>query len=39
LSAVGKQFSSSPRAAEDTETYAAAVADMLCAYLKDLSPR
>ena len=39
LSAVGKQFSSSPRAAEDIETYADAVADMLCAYLKDLSPR
>ncbi|HEV2572907.1 MAG TPA: TetR family transcriptional regulator [Beijerinckiaceae bacterium] len=36
LSAVGKQFSSSPRAAEEIETYAEAVADMLCAYLKDL---
>ncbi|MDH7794827.1 MULTISPECIES: TetR family transcriptional regulator [unclassified Beijerinckia] len=36
LSAVGKQFSSRPRTAAEIETYADAVADMLCAYLKDL---
>lgn len=37
LSAVGKQFSESPRTAAEIETYADAMADMLCAYLKDLA--
>ncbi|WOH68980.1 TetR family transcriptional regulator [Bradyrhizobium sp. BWA-3-5] len=39
LSAVGKQFSESPRAPAEIETYAEAMADMLCAYLKDLAHR
>jgi AcrR family transcriptional regulator len=34
LSAVGKDFSESPRAPEAIEAYAAAMADMFCAYLK-----
>ncbi len=36
LSAVGKQVSTSSRAAAEIETYADALADMLCAYLKAL---
>ncbi|WFU19752.1 TetR family transcriptional regulator [Bradyrhizobium sp. CB3481] len=39
LSAVGKQFSESPRTSAEIETYADAVADMLCAYLEDLARR
>ena len=39
LSAVGKQFSESPRTPTEIETYAEAMADMLCAYLKDLAHR
>jgi len=39
LSAVGKQFSESPRTLAEIETYADAMADMLCAYLKDLAHR
>ena len=39
LSAVGKQFSESPRTPAEIETYAEAMADMLCAYLKDLAHR
>ena len=39
LSAVGKQFSESPRTPAEIETYADAMADMLCAYLKDLAHR
>ena len=37
LSTVGKQFSESPRTPAEIETYAGAMADMLCAYLKDLA--
>jgi len=37
LSAVGKQFSESPRTPAEIETYAGAMADMLCAYLRDLA--
>jgi AcrR family transcriptional regulator len=36
LSAVGKQFSGSRRAAVEIEAYADAMADMFCAYLRDL---
>ena len=36
LSAVGKQFSESPRTAAEIEAYAEAMADMFCAYLEDL---
>jgi AcrR family transcriptional regulator len=39
LSAVGKQFSESPRTPAQIETYADAMGDMLCAYLKDLARR
>lgn len=37
LSAVGKQFSESPRTDAEIETYADALADMLCAYLDSLA--
>ena len=37
LSAVGKQFSESPRSEAEIETYADALADMLCAYLDSLA--
>jgi len=36
LSAVGKQFSESPRTPTEIDTYADALADMFCAYLKSL---
>jgi AcrR family transcriptional regulator len=36
LSAVGKDFSESPRSAAEIEAYAEAMADMFCAYLKAL---
>jgi AcrR family transcriptional regulator len=36
LSAVGKQFSERPRTPAEIETYAGAMADMLCAYLVSL---
>lgn len=36
FSAVGKTFSESPRTAKEIETYADAMADMFCAYLRDL---
>jgi hypothetical protein len=36
LSAVGKHISEAPRPSAEIETYANAVADMLCAYLEDL---
>ena len=36
LGAAGKQFSESPRAPEEIETYADAMADMFCAYLRGL---
>jgi len=39
LSAVGKQFSESPRTPAEIETYAKAMADMFCAYLKELAHR
>ena len=38
LNTVGKRISETPRTAAEIETYADAVADMLCAYLKSLSP-
>jgi AcrR family transcriptional regulator len=37
LSKVGKQFSESPRSPTETDTYAGALADMFCAYLKSLA--
>lgn len=37
LSAVGKQFSESPRTDTEIEAYADALADMLCAYLDSLA--
>ncbi|PWC31335.1 TetR family transcriptional regulator [Azospirillum sp. TSO35-2] len=37
LSAAGKQFSGTPRTAADIQAYADAMADMFCAYLRDLS--
>lgn len=39
FSSVGKQFSESPRTPEKIEAYSEAMADMFCAYLKDLSSR
>lgn len=36
LSAVGKQFSETPRTSAEIEAYADAMADMFCAYLKSL---
>jgi len=36
LSAVGKEFSESPRSAAEIKTYSAALGDMLCAYLVGL---
>lgn len=39
LSEVGASFSSQPRAPEEIEAYAAALADMLCAYLERLMRR
>jgi AcrR family transcriptional regulator len=36
LSEVGKQFSESPRTSAEIETYADAMADMFCAYLRSL---
>jgi AcrR family transcriptional regulator len=39
LGAVGKQFSERPRGAAEIEAYAAALADMLCAYLESLAER
>jgi hypothetical protein len=36
LSAVGKHFSESPRTPTEIEAYAEAMADMFCAYLKNL---
>jgi AcrR family transcriptional regulator len=37
LSKVGKHFSEHPRSPAEIETYAAAMADMFCAYLKSLA--
>ncbi|QKD05934.1 TetR family transcriptional regulator [Mesorhizobium loti] len=39
LSAVGKDFSGSPRTSAEIETYADALADMFCAYLESLGHR
>jgi AcrR family transcriptional regulator len=39
LSAVGKDFSGSPRTLAEIETYADAMADMFCAYLESLGHR
>ncbi|MBA8899479.1 TetR family transcriptional regulator [Phyllobacterium sp. P30BS-XVII] len=39
FSSVGKQFSESPRTPEEIEAYSEAMADMFCAYLKDLGGR
>jgi hypothetical protein len=36
FSAVGKQFSEAPRTLSEIETYADAMADMFCAYLRAL---
>ena len=38
LSAVGKEFSESPRTAREIATYSDAMADMFCAYLSSLAP-
>ena len=37
LSQAGKHFSEAPRTAQEIDTYAGAMADMFCAYLRDLS--
>jgi hypothetical protein len=37
LSQVGKHFSESSRSPAEVETYAAALADMFCAYLESLA--
>jgi hypothetical protein len=37
LSAVGQQFSSTPRSDEEIAAYSEALADMLCAYLAKLA--
>jgi AcrR family transcriptional regulator len=39
LGEVGKRFSEAPRSQAEIEAYAEALADMLCAYLRDLGPR
>ncbi|QWP77084.1 TetR family transcriptional regulator [Lysobacter sp. K5869] len=39
LSQVGKEFSETPRSADEIETYAEAMADMFCAYLRSLARR
>jgi hypothetical protein len=39
LSTVGKQFSESPRTPAEIDTYADALADMFCAYLKSLDAK
>ncbi len=39
LSAVGKDFSGSPRTPAEIETFADAMADMFCAYLESLGNR
>jgi AcrR family transcriptional regulator len=39
LSTVGKHFSGRPRTPAEIESYAEALADMLCAYLESLAPR
>ena len=39
LGAVGKQFSESPRTAEEIQAYADAMADMFCTYLRSLKRR
>jgi len=39
LSQVGKEFSETPRTAQEIETYAQAMADMFCAYLRSLGRR
>ncbi|MDH2383246.1 TetR family transcriptional regulator [Bradyrhizobium sp. CER78] len=39
LSTVGKDFSESPRSQAEIESYAGAMADMFCAYLKSLGKR
>jgi hypothetical protein len=36
LGAVGKQLSESPRTEAEIEAYAGAMADMFCAYLREL---
>jgi AcrR family transcriptional regulator len=39
LSAMGKQFSRNPRTSAEIEAYAEAMADMFCAYLRELQSR
>jgi hypothetical protein len=36
LTEVGKQFSETPRRSAEIEAYADAMADMFCAYVRDL---
>ncbi len=39
LSSVGKLFSEQPRSEEEIQTYADAMADMFCAYMRHIEPR
>jgi AcrR family transcriptional regulator len=39
MSAVGKDFSSSPRTRDEVEAFSKAMADMFCAYLRDIEAR
>ncbi|WP_373852346.1 hypothetical protein [Bradyrhizobium sp.] len=39
MSTVGKDFSESPRSPAEIESYADAMADMFCAYLRSLGKR
>ena len=39
LTATGKQFSEEPRTPKEITTYADAMADMFCAYLRSLGSR
>jgi len=39
FSAVGKDFSSAPRTGEEVEVFSTAMADMFCAYLRDIEAR
>jgi hypothetical protein len=38
LGSVGKQFSETPRSAEEIDAFSGAMADMFCAYLESLTP-
>ncbi|WP_227590879.1 hypothetical protein [Klebsiella aerogenes] len=39
LSAVGKQFSETPRTDAEIDAYADALADMLCGYIREVADR